>query len=200
MVIIYFIIQFKTSETFNLKFFLSNIFLIQVLNKSGSLPASLWTLSYEVLSYAFLPFVFLIIIKKNAKRNILFLWIFFAFSIFVAKYFNQDFFQIIKYTPCFLSGIIAYIFFKKKEGINYYFLIAYLFLGFIFIPICVGVFNVPQNLLCILFTFPLGFLIANSKEIKSNFINILFNQIAKYSYGIYLFQGLAIEIIFDYSN
>jgi peptidoglycan/LPS O-acetylase OafA/YrhL len=101
--------------------------------------------------------------------------------------------------PCFVSGVIAFIFFKKKN-INYFYLITYLFLGFLFIPIFTGVFNVPQNLSCILFTFPLGFLIAYSKEIKSNAINIVCNKIAKYSYGIYLFQGLAIDIIFNYSN
>ena len=84
MVIIYFTIQFKTSETFNLKFFLSNIFLIQVLNKSGSLPASLWTLSYEVLSYAFLPFVFLIIIKKTLKE-IYYFFGYFLLSLFLLQ-------------------------------------------------------------------------------------------------------------------
>lgn len=200
LVIIFFFIQFKLDGVFNLNFFFSNIFLIQVLNQGSSFPASLWTLSYEVLTYAFLPLIFWIVIKKNAKRNILLFWLFFTLFIFIMKFFNQNFFQIIKYTPCFLSGIIAFIFLKKKGAISCYFIILYLFLGFIFIPICVGVFKVPQNLLCILFTLPLGFLIAYSKEIRSDFINIICNKVAKYSYGIYLFQGLAMNIIFDYAN
>jgi peptidoglycan/LPS O-acetylase OafA/YrhL len=200
MVIIFFIIEFNLKGSFSLSYFLSNIFLIQVLNQSESLPVALWTLSYEVLAYAFLPLIFWIIINKNAKKNILFLWFFFVFFIFILKHIDQNLFQIIKYTPCFLSGIIAFIFLKEIRNFSYYFLIAYLLLGLIFIPIFVGVFKVPQNLLCILFTFPLGFLIAYSKEIKSKFLNISCNKIAKYSYGIYLFQGLAIDIIFDYSN
>jgi peptidoglycan/LPS O-acetylase OafA/YrhL len=158
----------------------------------------LWTLSYEVLAYLFLPFI-LFIFKKNEKRNIIYFWILLIFLTLISKYFNQNLFLIIKYMPCFLSGVIGFIFYKKKN-INYYYLITYLFFGFLFIPIFTGVFNVPQNLTCILFTFPLGFLIAYSKEIKSNFINIACNKIAKYSYGIYLFQGLAIDIIFNYSN
>jgi peptidoglycan/LPS O-acetylase OafA/YrhL len=200
MVIIFFIIEFNLKGSFSLSYFLSNIFLIQVLNQSGSLPAALWTLSYEVLAYAFLPLIFWIIINKNAKKNILFLWFFLIFIIFISKFFYQNFFQIIKYMPCFISGIIAFIFFNKKKIISYYFFVLYIFLGCIFIPICVGVFKVQQNLLCILFTFPLVFLIAYSKEIKFNLINILCNKIAKYSYGIYLFQGLALFIIFDFSN
>jgi len=198
IVIIYSTIKFNLKESFNLTLFLNNIFLIQVLNHSESYPVLLWTLSYEVLAYLFLPFMLFIIKNKNAKRNVLCLWILLIFLTLISKYFNQNVFLIIKYMPCFLSGIIAFIFFKKK--INYYYLIMYLFLGFLFIPIFTGVFNVPQNLTCILFTFPLGFLIAHSKEIRSNFINTACNKIAKYSYGIYLFQGLAIDIIFNYSN
>ena len=79
MVIIFFFIQFKLDGVFNLNFFFSNIFLIQVLNQGSSFPASLWTLSYEVLTYAFLPLIFWIVIKKNAKRNILLFWLFLLF-------------------------------------------------------------------------------------------------------------------------
>jgi peptidoglycan/LPS O-acetylase OafA/YrhL len=199
IVIIYSIIKFNLEESFNITLFLSNIFLIQVLNQSESFPELLWSLSYEVLAYLFLPFILFIFKNKNAKRNILYFWILLIFFTLISKYFNQNLFLIIKYMPCFVSGVIAFIFFKKKN-INYYYLITYLFLGFLFIPIFTGVFNVPQNLSCILFTFPLGFLIAYSKEIKSNAINIVCNKIAKYSYGIYLFQRLAIDIIFNYSN
>ena len=199
IVCIYSAIKFYLEESFNLSLFLSNIFLIQVLNQSLSFPVHLWTLSYEVIAYLFLPFVLFIVIKKNAKRNLLYLWVLFIFFSLISKYFYQNFFLIIKYIPCFLSGVIAFIFFKKKK-INYHYLITYLFFGFLFIPIFTGVFKVPQNLTCILFTFPLGFLIAYCKEIKSNFINITCNKIAKYSYGIYLFQGLTIDIIFNYSN
>jgi peptidoglycan/LPS O-acetylase OafA/YrhL len=199
IVIIYSIIKFNLEESFNLNLFLNNIFLIQILNRSESFPVLLWTLSYEVFAYLFLPFILFMLKNKNVKTRVLYFWILLIFLTLITKYFNENLFLIIKYMPCFLCGVIAFIFFKKNN-INYYYLIMYIFLGFLFIPIFTGVFNVPQNLTCILFKFPLGFLIAYSKEIKSNFINIPCNKIAKYSYGIYLFQGLAIDIIFNYSN
>jgi peptidoglycan/LPS O-acetylase OafA/YrhL len=113
IVIIYFALKFNLEESFNLTLFLSNIFLIQVLNQSESFPLMLWTLSYEVLAYLFLPFI-LFIFKKNEKRNIIYFWILLIFLTLISKYFNQNLFLIIKYMPCFLSGVIGFIFYKKK--------------------------------------------------------------------------------------
>lgn len=92
IVCIYSAIKFYLEESFNLSLFLSNIFLIQVLNQSLSFPVHLWTLSYEVIAYLFLPFVLFIVIKKM-QREIYFTCGFYSFFfLLLANIFIKTFF------------------------------------------------------------------------------------------------------------
>ena len=113
--------------------------------------------------------------------------------ILVNKYFNTPLFNIIKYFPCFISGVLGYIYFKENtRKISYIYLISYLILSIIFYPILVAK-NIPQNLLGVIFCFILGLLIPFTKEISFKFVNNFSKQIAKYSYTIYLFHEFVIN-------
>jgi len=204
VILSFFIIYYKNLNEFNPKLFWSNIFLIQnlvyynELPSVKSMPAVIWTLCYEVQMYIFLPFLFLLTKKSDCKKLIIFLFIFCVIFILVNKYFNTPLFNIIKYFPCFISGVLGYIYFKEnRRKISFIYLIGYLFLSIIFYPILVAK-NIPENFLGVIFCFILGLLIPVTKEISFKFVNNFSKQIAKYSYTIYLFHGFVIDMFINF--
>jgi len=200
----FFLIYYKNLPGFNPKLFWSNIFLMQNLVYYNELPAVksipsiIWTLCHEVQMYVFLPFLFLLTKKLNCKKIIIFIFIFCVIFILVNKYFNSPLFQITKYFPCFISGVLGYIYLKKnKKKISYFYLMGYLILSVVFYPMLVAK-NIPENFLGVIFCFILGLLIPLTKEMSLKFVNNFSKQIAKYSYSIYLFQGLVINMFIDF--
>ena len=185
---------YNSPETyFDLYIFFKNIFLVQGLNESS--PEVLWSLPYEVAMYLFLPFIFNFIKDKNSKKKIILLWLFFVILVLSQKYFNTRYFSTIKYVPFFLSGVIGYVYYKgvkKIEKINPIYLVIYIFFSIFLIPILVKI-GFKQNFLGAIFCVPLGLLIAFCKDMNSFVLNKLFKLIAKYSYGIYLFQIILIS-------
>ena len=199
VILSFFIIYYKNLTGLDTKLFWSNIFLIQNLVYYNelpgvkSIPVVIWTLCYEVQMYIILPFLYLLTKKSDCKKLMIFLYIICVIFILVNKYFNTPLFNIIKYFPCFISGVLGYIYFKENtRKISCIYLISYLILSIIFYPILVAK-NIPENLLGVIFCFVLGLLIPLTKEISFKFVNNLSKQIAKYSYTIYLFHGFAIN-------
>jgi peptidoglycan/LPS O-acetylase OafA/YrhL len=182
---------------FSIKLFISNIFLIQNLVYFNDLPGEkstpgiLWTLPYEMQFYVFLPFIF--IICKNYSNRIIFLYMFSIIFVLIHKYFNTPFFNIFKYFPCFLSGVLGYIF-KGKIKLRFFFLLLFIIFSIVLFPLLVAKNIAPSNLISIFFCFILGLLISNTEEVKNKFVNIICKQIAKYSYGIYIFHIFAISL------
>jgi peptidoglycan/LPS O-acetylase OafA/YrhL len=195
----FFIIYYKNLTGLDSKLFWSNIFLIQNLvyynDLPGvkSIPGVIWTLCYEVQMYIILPFLYLLTKKADCKKLMIFLYIICVIFILVNKYFNTPLFNIIKYFPCFISGVLGYIYFKENtRKISCIYLISYLILSIIFYSMLVAK-NIPENLLGVIFCFILGLLIPLTKEISFRFVNNFSKQIAKYSYTIYLFHGFVIN-------
>jgi peptidoglycan/LPS O-acetylase OafA/YrhL len=175
-----------------------NIFLVQNIQESS--PSALWSLPYEVAMYIFFPLIFNFIKNKNSQKKIFFLWLIFVILALIFKYFDSTYLYIVKYVPFFLSGVIAFVYFKKvkkEQKIRPIYLILYIFFSILLIPILTH-FGVMQNFLGAIFTVPLGLLIAFSKDIDLFFLNKLFKLIAKYSYGIYLLHELIISIYFKH--
>ena len=199
VILSFFIIYYKNLTGLDPKLFWSNIFLIQNLVYYNelpgvkSIPTVIWTLCYEVQMYIILPFLYLLTKKSDCKKLMIFLYIICVIFILVNKYFNTPLFNITKYFPCFISGVLGYIYFKENtRKISCIYLISYLLLSIIFYPIIVAK-NIPENLLGVIFCFILGLLIPLTKEISFKFVNNFSKQIAKYSYTIYLFHGFVIN-------
>jgi peptidoglycan/LPS O-acetylase OafA/YrhL len=197
-VLIFFSINYYFLNFFNLKDFLSNIFLIQNITQNTSYPQPLWSLPYEVQMYLFLPLIFLL--TKNSTKKIIILYIFTIIIVLIFKIVdkNKFYYDLIHFFPCFLAGVISYAFFKKKnQKFSIIYLMIYLFTSIILFPFLFTK-NIPENLLGTIFCLPLALLISFTQEIRFKMINNITKKIAKYSYCIYLFHPLAIKILIDW--
>jgi len=197
-VCLYSYIGFISDYKLDLNSFFSNIFLIQNFTQAQSTPIVLWSLPYEIQMYFFLPFVFMFI---KTKKKILMLYIALCIFVILLKLFNNDkkYYDFFHFMPIFLSGCISFFFFSTKNKINSFYLLIFIMLVCLSFPILLKI-GVKENLLGTIFALPLGVLIAYSKQIKHDLINKFCNIIAKYSYGIYLFHLLIIDIFFKYLN
>src|SRR5215469_11352971 len=83
---------------------LSNLLLIQNLTHSGSLPAPLWSLPFEVQMYLVLPVLFILVRESR---------IFTLASAYVIGLLLASRFEVAQYVPCFYAGIIAYAMWGK---------------------------------------------------------------------------------------
>ena len=197
-VLVFFTISYHFLNFFNLKDFLSNIFLIQNITQNPSNPPPLWSLPYEVQMYLFLPLIFLI--TRNNVKKITTLYIFTMIMVLIFKIVdkNKFYYDLIHFFPCFLTGVISYALFKKNnQKISIIYLIIYLFISIILFPFLFTKY-IPENLLGTIFCLPLALLISFTQEIKFKIINNITKKIAKYSYCIYLFHPLAIKIFIDW--
>ena len=197
-VCVYSYIDFILNYKFNLSIFFSNIFLIQNFILAESIPRVLWSLPYEIQMYFFLPFIFMFV---KSKKKILLLYVSFCLLVMLLKLFDDDkkYYDFFHFTPIFISGCVGFIFFSKKNKINPLYLVIYIVLSCLLFPIMMKI-GAKENLLGVIFALPLGFLIAYSKEIKHDLINKVCKVIAKYSYGIYLFHLLMIDVFFKHIN
>ena len=200
-VIIFFGVYFIRTDSFNLPQFIYNIFLIQNLTQDNSLPEILWSLPYEVQMYILLPLIFFYTKYKDPKKKIIFLWILLIIFLLLLKYYKfQYLYDIFHFFPIFFSGIFGYACYEKNNTkISHGYLFLYIFLIIIIYPILVKA-KLSENLLGVIFFSPLGWLIAKSRDNNINFINIICKKIANYSYSIYLFHLLFINIFFKYLN
>lgn len=197
-VCLYSYISFIADYKLDFNSFFSNIFLIQNFIQVQSNPKVLWSLPYEIQMYFFLPFIFMFV--KN-KKKILILYVALCILVILLKLYNDDkkYYDFFHFMPIFLSGCIGFLFFSTKKKINPFYLLIYIILTCLLFPTLLKI-GVKENLLGTIFALPLGFLIAYSKQIKHYLINKICNLIAKYSYGIYLFHLLMIDIFFKYIN
>jgi len=197
-VLIFFTISYHFLNSFNLKDFLSNIFLIQNITQSSSNPPVLWSLPYEVQMYLFLPLIFFF--TRNNIKKIITLYIFTIIIVLIFKNFdkNKSYYDLIHFFPCFLTGVISYALFRKNyKKISITYLITYLLISIILFPFLFTK-NISKNLLSTIFCLPLSILISFTQEIRFKIINSITKNIAKYSYCIYLFHLLAIKIFIDW--
>jgi peptidoglycan/LPS O-acetylase OafA/YrhL len=165
-VLVFFTISYHFLNFFNLKDFLSNIFLIQNITQNPSNPPPLWSLPYEVQMYLFLPLIFLI--TRNNVKKITTLYIFTMIMVLIFKIVdkNKFYYDLIHFFPCFLTGVISYALFKKNnQKISIIYLIIYLFISIILFPFLFTK-NIPENLLGTIFCLPLALLISFTQEIK----------------------------------
>lgn len=172
--------------------YFANLFLVQNLVHRPDTFGTLWTLPIEVQAYLFLPFCFVL-----AKRNLKFAIIlgFLSLSAGVLAYISQsNIFSFAVYFPCFASGILAYAItlhrgdLQKLNGglwatVLLMTVVALVFIGLKFEPgsgYFIG-YDWAASL-CIALLIPFF------KDMSLSWLSRASFQVARYSYGIYLFH------------
>jgi peptidoglycan/LPS O-acetylase OafA/YrhL len=174
---------------------ISNVFLVQNITHHDNILGVLWSLPLEVQMYLTLPFLF---VFARAKKVI---WLFGAWlgvvvlAIFMVKI--EVPYNLFKYIPCFIPGIIAYKLWGSKRMIPFfvlpvaifslalYYMIAYNLVGGgketpLGYPICLSI----------------GLLLPFLHPMKSEVLASIAKSIATYSYGIYLSHSIVNRFVF----
>lgn len=176
----------------------SNLLLVQNVVKPGSIINVLWSLPYEVQMYIFLPMLFMWVRGKHgAVRKLCGLWL---AAVIVAtvqglvpyagalSLFKR--LTLLQFVPNFLPGIIAFAL-PNKPRIS-----SGLWLPFILLLVAAYLLwprDATGWVLCLI----LGCAIPFFEEIQSEWLRILSNRIATYSYGIYLSHQFCIWFVDD---
>ena len=175
----------------------ANFGLFQNLVFSPSAVGPMWSLPYEIQMYVFLPFLYLFALRYRSVWAIFGIW-----GIAVVGGCLQPAISaradLLKFTPCFLAGVIAYQLQKRKRLQLPAFCWVILVLG------CVFLYIAAVNLrwdMRVIFGWPicllLGCAIPQFAEIPQGRFAGLCNMVAKYSYGIYLTQELVLKVALD---
>lgn len=162
------------------KAILSQLLLLQNLVHVKSIVNVLWSLPFEVQMYVFLPFLFVCVRRGRNFWPLLGLWAAALFAGLAQPHFGfLSRASLLRFVPCFLPGIIAFAMPHRARLRS--------FLWPVFILGLVAAFTLKPVLetgwfLCLL----LGLGIPFFQEIKSRWLRTASQQIATYSYGIYI--------------
>lgn len=188
---------------FDMEQLLSNLFLVQ--NLTGAQPAigPLWSLSYEIAMYAWLPLLYLMVVRT--KRSVLWSAVLCAALIALASSdaTNLAAFHspgtnpsLLRFAPCFLSGLLAFTLTKRLQAsISPRLLFALVIaLGVVGVPTLAAV-GLPETPILWITCLALGIAIPSCREISSERLTKGSQMIAKYSYGAYLSHTFALGAI-----
>ena len=159
---------------------LSNLLLIQNLWQRPNIVGVLWSLPLELEMYVLLPALFIFARRERAVWPFLLFWTFACFAA-VATYgkdFGNGLYAVI---PHFLPGVMAYIAFKHRKAV----LPAWSFVAFLLVLLVCFEYvpGVKQGwLVCLI----VGLALPSFIDFRESLFTRLSNEIAKYSYGIYL--------------
>jgi peptidoglycan/LPS O-acetylase OafA/YrhL len=182
---------------FDFRVVIANLLLIQNITDSPSIPATLWSLPYEVQMYLILPFFFLMLNRMQERKIFLVfaIWILAVLIIYIGALRGYDI-DLIKFSPLFISGAITFILYKLNiKKLNPSYLIVYCVALFIFFPVAVS-FGIISLVLGWPAVLLLGLILAFSVEIKFALLAKLSKIVAQYSYAIYLVHFPLIDLIF----
>lgn len=179
----------------------SNLLLVQNLTGHPSVPGALWSLSYEVQMYLFLPGFYILTSRfpNLAPTLIASVWVICVAAV-LGFYVSGLNYHLVKYFPAFIPGVLAYSLIARGEinsRLPEYLPALYIIFSAAAFPILV-VYGASESILLWPACLLLGLLIPYSKEIKSSSVKVIAATIAKYSYGIYLVHGPMIDFSFSY--
>lgn len=182
----------------SLSTFLSNIFLIQNLTGSANITPVLWSLPYEFQMYFFLPVLYMWArySGKYSSSGIAVLWCASVALVLAFWRLGLDF-DLIKFFPCFLPGVLAFCRRRLPRHYSPGVLFAYVGVAAIAYPALVG-HGANATVLSWLICLVLGMLIPRCGEIKSPLLRTAGSVIARYSYGIYLVHDPIRHFAFHY--
>ena len=180
-----------------LRVILSNLLLIQNLVVKQQVLGPLWSLPYEVQMYVVLPLLHSIATRVRALRNLLLLYGGFCGIGLTLLHFTPRL-NMFAYIPCFLCGVLCYAISRGRPVKRVP--------GALWVPflLCaVACFITPIRfgeeatdwsgwLLCLV----LGCIIPFVRDVRSRWLGTSGQQVAQYSYGVYLFHPVALWLMF----
>jgi peptidoglycan/LPS O-acetylase OafA/YrhL len=173
----------------------ANMFLVQDFSSRVSILGPTWSLTYEMLMYLLLPFIYVLIRSKNRAIPLYFAGIIASVLIrqspVVCGY--SPLFCFWYFMPCFLPGVVAYQLLKTKQSK----LPAYCW-PIALITVCL-MYTLMRKADYSVYAFCglIGLLIPRFEQIKSRVLTYASHSIAKYSYGVYLAHFAAIYLAFE---
>lgn len=178
---------------------LTNVLLVQNLTRHDSVPGQLWSLAYEVQMYLLLPALFAITQLPRALLRIGLLWAGSVLLVLLAVAAGGMRYDLLKFIPCFLPGIIAFLIGRAMAGPEKPFgpmlPVALVVLGAGAIPALVAS-GVPESPLLWALCLALGVVIPFCRPLQVAPIAHAAKTVATYSYGIYLTHLLCVALAF----
>jgi peptidoglycan/LPS O-acetylase OafA/YrhL len=178
--------------------FLSNVFLVQNLTGSSSVTPVLWSLPFEFQMYLFLPSLFIVasVATRHAWRWIAALW-YVSVALVLLLWKLGLSFELIKFFPCFLPGVLAYCLRDTPKYCPSALLFGYVCAAATIFPVLVGL-GCSATVLSWAICLVLGAIIPRCREVESRWLQQCGDTIARYSYGIYLVHVPILYLSFVY--
>ena len=176
----------------------SNFALIQNLTRTGDVIGPLWSLPWEVQMYLALPFIF-VAIRSEKVTAVMIATALVVTADAVGVGSGHRAFRVLDYMPCFMGGVLAYILLRKTRlrvpGSLWPAALVLLIIiyGISGIGWPIRKVYYPEWSLCAV----LGFIIPYFGDLTNPLLIWPAHQIAKYSYGIYLFHVPLIWLAFN---
>jgi len=188
----------------------SNLLLIQNLTRQHDIIGPLWSLPLEIQMYLCLPFLYLLAVKYGVRGVLCFEVV--AVILFRARYWaiahaipGAAPLDILEFVPCFGAGILAYAILHRSRTSD-----RRPFAGMLWLPALALVvagyllahniwpsprFHVPRRewVTCV----AVAVMIPLFREVSTRWLARAGAVVAKYSYGIYLWQVIALWIGFE---
>lgn len=179
------------------KHVIANIALATNITNGPRVIVPLWSLPWEVQMYLALPFVYWLV---SHRRGGLIWGMLLCCAAATALSFSLDFtpLRILQYAPCFLSGVMAYAISKHRKHAWPAYLWPVALLAAISGHRLLWVWQTNLKnlyagyLLCI----TVAILLPGFREINNRYVAIVSHMIARYSFGVYLFQVPVIWLCF----
>jgi peptidoglycan/LPS O-acetylase OafA/YrhL len=156
----------------------ANLALVQNLIYQENMQGPLWSLPIEAQMYAALPFIYMLV-RKWPPAAIPLLLV--ALALGVAQPYVSDRLDVLRFAPCFMAGVLA---FTVPRGTlpAWMWPVALLVVVAVYIPSANALW--AQWVLA----FIVGAMVMRFRDLPKTFAH----HVAKYSYGIYLFQVSAL--------
>src|ERR1035438_6639051 len=178
---------------------ISNLLLVMNITEHPPILGPLWSLPFEVQMYLVLPILYLFVRRYRSTARLLFVAAIWAIAALAErKALGRSF--VLQFGPCFISGVLAYQFILKQRtepvlsSITWPFAVTGLATFYVFVVrTSHAASDVPAGwMMCLL----LGMMIPQWREIQAPLFGKVVKEIAKYSYGIYLFHNPIIWVSF----
>jgi peptidoglycan/LPS O-acetylase OafA/YrhL len=189
---------FSPRSSLTLSTLLSNIFLVQNLTGAPDITPVLWSLPYEVQMYLFLPGLFALthFAGRHAWCWIAALWLGAVVLVLLVWKLGWNY-ELIKFFPCFLPGVLAYSLRRVSKDCPAALLFLFVGAGALVFPLSVGM-GFSATILSWVFCLALGSIVPRCRDLESLRLRQCGKTLARYSYGIYLVHVPILYLCFHY--
>jgi peptidoglycan/LPS O-acetylase OafA/YrhL len=170
----------------------SNLFLVQNFSFRVSILGPIWSLSYELQMYLFLPLLFLAIRgSQSIWRALAIGTLALAVSVIALHYSTTP--NLALYVPCFMPGILAYQLQRKNRAC----IPAWLWAVSVPVMAAIYLLGPTQRVRVWATCLVLGLCIPFFRQLTSHWMTVPSALIARYSYGVYLTHYTLIWLVFE---